>query len=68
MRYEKEMQELKEQRAAIKARISELTAEYKGTYKNSGWGSDSNYSQRIDALKGNLAGVNEALCFLAKFN
>lgn len=64
MRYEKEMQELKEQRAAIKARINELNAEY----KNSGWGSDSNYSQRIEALKGNLAGVNEALCFLAKFN
>lgn len=68
MRYEKEMQELKEQRAAIKARINELNAEYKNTYKNSGWGSNSNIGKRIDALKGNLAGVNEALCFLAKFN
>ena len=68
MRYEKEMQELKEQRAAIKARINELNAEYRKEYKNSGWGSDSNIGRRIDALKGNLAGVNEALCFLAKFN
>ena len=67
MRYEKEMQELREQRAAIKARIKELNAEYKSTYKNSGWGSDSNIGKRIDTLKGNLAGVNEALCFLAKF-
>lgn len=67
MRYEKEMQELKEQRAAIKARINELNAEYRKEYKNSGWGSDSNIGKRIDALKGNLAGVNEALCFLAKF-
>lgn len=68
MRYAKEMQELKEQRAAIKARINELNAEYKSAYKNSGWGSESNIGKRIDALKGNLAGVNEALCFLAKFN
>lgn len=37
MRYEKEMQELKEQRAAIKARINELNAEYKSIHKNSGW-------------------------------
>lgn len=67
MRYEKEMQELKEQRAAIKARIKELDAEYRRIHKNSGWGSDSDIGKRIDALKGNLAGVNEALCFLAKF-
>lgn len=68
MRYEKEMQELKQQREAIQNRIKELNAQYRKAYGNCGWGSNSDIGKRIDALKGNLAGVNEALCFLAKFN
>lgn len=65
MRYEKEIAELKEQKQQIQQRIKEVRAEIKAKYNHDGWGTTNN--KRLGALKGNLAGVNEALNYLIRY-
>lgn len=65
MRYEKEIAELKEQKQRIQQRIKEVRAETKAKYNHDGWGTANN--KRLNALKGNLAGVNEALSYLIRY-
>ena len=65
MRYEKEIAELKEQKQQIQQRIKEVRAEIKAKYNHDGWGTTNN--KRLEALKGNLAGVNEALNYLIRY-
>lgn len=65
MRYEKEIAELKEQKQQIQQRIKEVRAETKAKYNHTGWNTDNN--KRLEALKGNLAGVNEALSYLIRY-
>lgn len=65
MRYEKEIAELKAQKQQIQQRIKEVRAEIKSKYNHDGWGTTNN--KRLDALKGNLAGVNEALNYLIRY-
>lgn len=65
MRYEKEIAELKEQKQQIQQRIKEVRAETKAKYNHMGWGTTNN--KRLDALKGNLSGVNEALSYLIRY-
>lgn len=65
MRYEKEIAELKEQKQQIQQRIKEVRAEIKAKYSHDGWGTTNN--KRLEALKGNLSGVNEALNYLIRY-
>lgn len=65
MRYEKEIAELKAQKQQIQQRIKEVRAETKTKYNHDGWGTINN--KRLGALKGNLAGVNEALNYLIRY-
>lgn len=65
MRYEKEIAELKEQKQQIQQRIKEVRAEIKAKYNHTDWGTTNN--KRLEALKGNLAGVNEALNYLIRY-
>lgn len=65
MRYEKEIAELKAQKQQIQQRIKEVRAETKAKYNHDEWGTTQN--KRLDALKGNLAGVNEALSYLVRY-
>lgn len=65
MRYEQEIAELKAQKQQIQQRIKEVRAETKQKYNHTGWGTTNN--KRLDALKGNLAGVNEALSYLIRY-
>lgn len=65
MRYEKEIAELKEQKQQIQQRIKEVRAEIKAEYNHTRWNTDND--KRLGALKGNLAGVNEALNYLIRY-
>lgn len=65
MRYEEEIAELKAQKQQIQQRIKEVRAETKAKYNHDGWGTTNN--KRLDALKGNLSGVNEALSYLIRY-
>lgn len=65
MRYEEEIAELKAQKQQIQQRIKEVRAETKAKYNHDGWGTTNN--KRLDALRGNLAGVNEALSYLVRY-
>lgn len=67
-RYQAEIDQIKRDRERIQQRIKELKQANIARYGLSGLLGDNDYNKRIQALYGCVDGLDECLCFLARYN